>query len=169
MQRPFVDEMDHEAGEYIVTTPFHYVETRQDEQELYAGWARHELVLIDGTLKIQLKRIDLVNCEAAFGNIQLLCDCMLEIHSQASVYSAFKAVAEAHLERAYQLVVNETAERYGIAAGILTYADALARVEQLVERYGSAGVAADIGSCWHSITALSSSCSSLRSMHLALA
>lgn len=65
---------------------------------------------------------------------------MLEIHSQASVYSAFKAVAEAHLERAYQLVVNETAERYGIAAGILTYADALARVEQLVERYGSAGV-----------------------------
>ena len=65
---------------------------------------------------------------------------MLEIHSQASVYSAFKAVAEAHLERAYQLVVNETAERYGIAAGILTYVDALARVEQLVERYGSAGV-----------------------------
>ena len=71
LQRPFVDEMDHEAGEYIVTTPFHYVETRQDQQELYAGWARHELVLIDGTLKIQLKRIDLVNCEAAFGNIQL--------------------------------------------------------------------------------------------------
>lgn len=65
---------------------------------------------------------------------------MLEIHSQASVYSAFKSAAEAHNERAYQLVVKETAERYGIAAGILTYADALARVEQLVARYGSAGI-----------------------------
>ena len=71
LQRPFVDEMKHDAGEYVVTTPFHYVETRQDQQELYAGWARHQLALVEGKLKIRLKRIDLVNCEAAFGNIQL--------------------------------------------------------------------------------------------------
>ncbi len=38
---------------------------------LLAAKARHELVLIDGMLKIKLKRVDLLNCDAAFGNIQL--------------------------------------------------------------------------------------------------
>jgi len=28
-------------------------------------------VLIDGALKIKLKRVDLLNCDASFGNIQL--------------------------------------------------------------------------------------------------
>jgi hypothetical protein len=49
----------------------HYVETRQDRQDLYAAWATHELGLVDGALRIRLKRVDLVNCDAAFGNIQL--------------------------------------------------------------------------------------------------
>jgi hypothetical protein len=49
----------------------HYVETRLDQQELYAAWATHTLVLIDGQLRIKLKRVDIVNCDAAFGNIQL--------------------------------------------------------------------------------------------------
>ena len=38
---------------------------------MYAGWVRHELRLDDGELKIVLKRVDLVNFDAAFGNIQL--------------------------------------------------------------------------------------------------
>jgi hypothetical protein len=49
----------------------HYVETRLDEQTLYAAWATHTLAMIDGALKIKLKRVDIVNCDAAFGNIQL--------------------------------------------------------------------------------------------------
>ena len=55
----------------MVRTAFHYVETRLDTQTLYAGWATHHLVEQDGGLRIQLKRVDLVNCDAAFGNIQL--------------------------------------------------------------------------------------------------
>jgi 3-phenylpropionate/cinnamic acid dioxygenase small subunit len=71
LSRPFVDEMDHDNGLFVTHTPFHYVETRLDDQFLLAANARHELVLVDGRLKIRLKRVDLLNCDAAFGNIQL--------------------------------------------------------------------------------------------------
>ena len=49
----------------------HYVETRNDDQQLYAAWATHTPTVVDGRLKIRLKRVDIVNCDAAFGNIQL--------------------------------------------------------------------------------------------------
>lgn len=72
LSRPFVDEMDQGAGRYVTTTNMHYVETRLDEQQLLALTARHELALVDGRLRIANKRVDLLNCDAAFGNIQLL-------------------------------------------------------------------------------------------------
>ncbi|PQO23348.1 phenylpropionate dioxygenase [Rhodobacteraceae bacterium WD3A24] len=72
LNRPFVDEMDHDAGRFVTTTQMHYVETRLDEQFLLALTARHDLVLQDGKLKIAQKRVDILNCDAAFGNIQLL-------------------------------------------------------------------------------------------------
>ncbi|MCX7385001.1 MAG: phenylpropionate dioxygenase, partial [Alphaproteobacteria bacterium] len=71
MQAPMVEARDDATGEYATWAAFHYVETRLDEQTLYAGWSRHSLALIDGRLKIKLKRVDLVNCDSAFGNIQL--------------------------------------------------------------------------------------------------
>ena len=71
LQTPQIDSRDDAKGEYITWTPMHYVETRQDEQQLFAAWATHTLVTVGGALKIKLKRVDLVNCEAAFGNIQL--------------------------------------------------------------------------------------------------
>ncbi|MDA4846004.1 aromatic-ring-hydroxylating dioxygenase subunit beta [Hoeflea poritis] len=71
LSRPFVDEMDREKGLFVTHTPFHYVETRLDEQFLLAATARHELVLVGEELKIRLKRVDLLNSDAAFGNIQL--------------------------------------------------------------------------------------------------
>ena len=71
LQQPRIEAFAPEAGRYAAVTAFHYVETRLDEQNLYAGWARHELELVDGALRIALKRVDLVNCDAAFGNIQL--------------------------------------------------------------------------------------------------
>ena len=61
IQRPFVDEMDMEAGRFVTTTFMHYVETRL-----------HELAMVDGALRIANKRVDIVNCDAAFRNIQLL-------------------------------------------------------------------------------------------------
>lgn len=72
LNRPFVDEMDHEAGRFVTNTNMHYVETRLDDQFLLALTAVHELKLVDGRLRIANKRVDLLNCDAAFGNIQLL-------------------------------------------------------------------------------------------------
>lgn len=71
LQMPSVESRDDAVGRYEVRAAFHYVETRQDTQNLYAGWARYELLRVDGKLRIQLKRVDLVNSDAAFGNIQL--------------------------------------------------------------------------------------------------
>ena len=42
-----------------------------DRQTLFAGWATHRLVVDGGALKIRQKRVDLVNCDAPFANIQL--------------------------------------------------------------------------------------------------
>ena len=71
LNRPRIVDMNGDAGAFVTETAFHYVETRLDDQFLLAATARHELALIDGALKIKLKRVDLVNCDAAFGNIQL--------------------------------------------------------------------------------------------------
>lgn len=71
LQTPQVDSRDDAKGEYVTWTPMHYIETRHDDQQLYAAWATHTLTLVGGVLKIKFKRVDLVNCEAAFGNIQL--------------------------------------------------------------------------------------------------
>jgi hypothetical protein len=71
LQTPQIESRDDDAGVYVTWTPMHYVETRLDEQTLYAAWATHTLVLVDGALRIRLKRVDIVNCDAAFGSIQL--------------------------------------------------------------------------------------------------
>ena len=71
LQTPRIESMDEQAGECQLRTAFHYVETRLDRQTLFAGWATHQLVLREGALRIRLKRIDLVNSDAAFGNISL--------------------------------------------------------------------------------------------------
>ena len=71
LQAPQIDAYEPEANRYVLWTAMHYVETRQDQQDLYAAWARHELAVIEGALRIRLKRVDLVNCDAALGSIQL--------------------------------------------------------------------------------------------------
>jgi 3-phenylpropionate/cinnamic acid dioxygenase small subunit len=71
LQQPTVESRDDAAGVWTTRTAFHYVETRRDEQTLYAGWATHTLVGTADALRIRLKRVDLVNCDAAFGNLQL--------------------------------------------------------------------------------------------------
>lgn len=71
LQTPQVDSRDEANNSYVTWTPMHYIETRLDEQTLYAVWATHHLTVEDGKLRIKLKRVDLINCDAAFGNIQL--------------------------------------------------------------------------------------------------
>ncbi|WP_299030635.1 aromatic-ring-hydroxylating dioxygenase subunit beta [uncultured Sulfitobacter sp.] len=70
IQRPFVDKMGEDR--FVTTTNMHYVETRLDEQQLLALTARHDLALVNGALRIAGKRVDILNCDAAFRNIQLL-------------------------------------------------------------------------------------------------
>ena len=72
IQRPFIDRFDAETGEFETNTSMHYIETRLDDQLLLALVATHELKLVDGALRIANKRVDLLNSDAAFGNIQLL-------------------------------------------------------------------------------------------------
>ena len=72
IQRPFVDLLDNEAGLYRTNTSMHYVETRLDDQFLLALTATHDLRRVDGALRIANKRVNLLNSDAAFGNIQLL-------------------------------------------------------------------------------------------------
>ena len=71
LQVPTVEVRDDASGVYTTHCAFHYVETRRDDQQLIAGWATHTLVATPAGLRIRLKRVDLVNCDAAFGNLQL--------------------------------------------------------------------------------------------------
>ncbi|WP_310564348.1 aromatic-ring-hydroxylating dioxygenase subunit beta [Hydrogenophaga sp.] len=71
LQQPMVTARDDAAGVWTCRTAFHYIESRRDVQTLYAGWTTHTLVAQGGALRMRLKRVDLVNCDAAFGNIQL--------------------------------------------------------------------------------------------------
>jgi 3-phenylpropionate/cinnamic acid dioxygenase small subunit len=71
LQTPQVDRRDDEERLYVTWTPMHYVESRADQQTLYAAWTTHHLAVVDDAIKIRLKRVDLVNCDAALGSIQL--------------------------------------------------------------------------------------------------
>ena len=71
LQRPEVVERDDEAREYALRTPFVYLETRLDEQTVLGGVAHHDLRWDDGRLKIAVKRIELLNRDAALPSIQL--------------------------------------------------------------------------------------------------
>lgn len=71
MQEPDVEKRDDTRAEYTTRTPFIYTETRGDESQRYAATAWHTLVLLGGQLKIRLKRVDILNCDAALPSIQL--------------------------------------------------------------------------------------------------
>ena len=71
LQEPEPEKLDYERGEFLVRTPFLYTETRGDESQRYAATAWHSLVKVNGKLKIWLKRVDILNSDAALPSIQL--------------------------------------------------------------------------------------------------
>lgn len=71
LQAPQLVNSSPEKEAYVLRTAFHYTETREDKQQIYVGWQTHHLCVHERKLKIKLKRVDLVNPEAPFGNIQL--------------------------------------------------------------------------------------------------
>ena len=71
MQTPEVEKSDPGRGEFLTRTPFIYTETRGDESQRYAATAWHSLVSTPGGLRIRLKRVDILNADAALPSIQL--------------------------------------------------------------------------------------------------
>jgi 3-phenylpropionate/cinnamic acid dioxygenase small subunit len=71
LQMPEVEKSDPAKGEYLTRTPFIYTETKGDESQRYAATAWHTLVWAQGRLRIRLKRVDILNCDAALPSIQL--------------------------------------------------------------------------------------------------
>lgn len=67
LQAPEIENLQ----EMKLRTSFLYTETRGDESQRYAATAWHTLVRQDGALKIKLKRVDILNCDAMLPSIQL--------------------------------------------------------------------------------------------------
>ena len=71
LQRPEVVNRDADSNECSLRTPFVYLETRRDEQFVLGGVAYHDLRWEEGDLRIAVKRIELLNRDAALPSIQL--------------------------------------------------------------------------------------------------
>lgn len=64
-------EIEPNGAGWQTRTPFFYAEARGDEMQMYSGVARHTLVHEGDAIRIRLKRVDLLNCDAALPSIQL--------------------------------------------------------------------------------------------------
>lgn len=71
LQVPVVEQFDAEANRYVVRTSFHYTESQGDEIQFYVGTFFHHLTVQDGALRMTLKRVNLLNCDAALPAVQL--------------------------------------------------------------------------------------------------
>jgi 3-phenylpropionate/cinnamic acid dioxygenase small subunit len=71
LQTPTVESADPATNEYVVRCEFHYTEAQADELNFFVGTCRHHLTVENGALRIKLKRVDLINCDAALPAVQL--------------------------------------------------------------------------------------------------
>ena len=71
LQQPAVESADPAGDSWVLRTPFIYVESQLDTQFVLAGMSRLHLTRVGGRLRIRLKKVDLLNCDAALPSIQL--------------------------------------------------------------------------------------------------
>ncbi len=71
LQAPRVETRDAAANHFVTRTEFHYSEARGDEMLMLVGTAFHHFRVEDGALRFTLKRINLLNCDAALPSVQL--------------------------------------------------------------------------------------------------
>ena len=71
LQVPAVERFDLEANHFVLRTEFHYTESQGDELQFYVGTFFHHLTLQGGALRMTLKRVNLLNCDAALPAVQL--------------------------------------------------------------------------------------------------
>ena len=71
LQTPTVETFDAAANRYVVRTEFHYTESQGDELNTFVGTCFHHLTVEGGALRMTLKRVNLINCDAALPAVQL--------------------------------------------------------------------------------------------------
>ena len=71
LQTPTLESSDAAAQRFVLRTPFHYSEAQGDEIQTFVGTAVHHLVRDGGALRLRLKRVDLLNGDAALPAVQL--------------------------------------------------------------------------------------------------
>jgi 3-phenylpropionate/cinnamic acid dioxygenase small subunit len=71
LQTPTVESFDEAANRFVVRSEFHYTEAQGDEMQFYVGTCFHHLTVQEGALKMTLKRVNLLNCDAALPAVQL--------------------------------------------------------------------------------------------------
>ncbi len=71
LQMPTVETFDPAGNRFVVRTEFHYTESQADEMQFYVGTFFHHLTVQDGALRMTLKRVNLINCDAALPAVQL--------------------------------------------------------------------------------------------------
>jgi 3-phenylpropionate/cinnamic acid dioxygenase small subunit len=71
LQTPTVELFDEAGNAFVVRTEFHYTESQGDELQFYVGTFFHHLTQVDGRLRMTLKRVNLLNCDAALPAVQL--------------------------------------------------------------------------------------------------
>lgn len=71
LQAPQLESANGEGTGWVMRTPFLYLESQLDTQQLLTGVCRLHLVQLDGRLRIRLKKVELLNCDAALPSIQL--------------------------------------------------------------------------------------------------
>jgi 3-phenylpropionate/cinnamic acid dioxygenase small subunit len=71
LQAPSIEQRDAGKGIAVLRTAFMYLEYQEDQQQVYAGVAWHHLKRGEKGMRIALKKIELLNCEAALPSLQL--------------------------------------------------------------------------------------------------
>lgn len=71
LQCPEIEEFDTAANHFLVRTSFIYTEAKGDEVQQFAGTVMHSLTLVDEQLRLRLKRVNLLQCDAALPSIEL--------------------------------------------------------------------------------------------------
>lgn len=71
LQTPTVESFDKAANGYVVRSEFHYTEAQGDEIHTFVGTCWHHLTLQPSGLRMTLKRVDLINSDAALPAVQL--------------------------------------------------------------------------------------------------
>lgn len=64
-----LDEFDDADGACVVHSKFIMLQYRREQQNVFGGSYLHRLQRVDGALKIALKKVELLNCDAPLDNI----------------------------------------------------------------------------------------------------